>query len=66
MANKRKNRKRSSVKRKDYTQGGRVGYQEGDQVEQDRINAIRNNRAANRRPVLFGAIRCVLCITSNP
>ena len=48
MANKRKNRKRSSVKRKDYTQGGRVKYAEGDPVEQDRINAIRNNRAANR------------------
>ena len=46
--NKRKNRKRSSVKRKDYTQGGRVKYAEGDSVEQDRINAIRNNRAANR------------------
>ena len=48
MANKRKNRKRSSVKRDDYTQGGRVGYREGDEVEQDRINAIRANRAANR------------------
>ena len=29
MANKRKNRKRSSVKRKDYTQGGRVAKQIG-------------------------------------
>ncbi len=48
MANKRKNRKRSSVKRDDYTKGGRVGYREGDEVEQDRINAIRANRAANR------------------
>ena len=45
MANKRKNRKRSSVKREDYTQGGRVKYQEGDQVERDRIRA---ERAVNR------------------
>ena len=29
MANKRKNRKRGSIKRKDYTKGGRVGYREG-------------------------------------
>ena len=29
MANKRKDRKRSSSQRIDYTQGGRVGYQEG-------------------------------------
>ena len=26
---KRRNRKRSSVKREDYTQGGRVGYAKG-------------------------------------
>ena len=46
---KRRNRKRSGgIAREDYTKGGRVKYQEGDQVEQDRINAIRNNRAANR------------------
>jgi len=46
MANKRKNRKRSSVKRDDYTQGGRVGYREGDEVEERnaRAEAIANNR----------------------
>jgi len=46
MANKRKNRKRSSVKRDDYTKGGRVGYREGDEVEERnaRAEAIANNR----------------------
>ncbi len=48
MANKRKNRKRSSVKRKDYTQGGRVGYREGDEVEELKRNALRAERVANR------------------
>ena len=37
---KRRNRKRSGgIAREDYTQGRRVKYQEGDQVEQDRIRA---------------------------
>ena len=49
MANKRKDRKRySKGSREDYTNGGRVKYVEGDEVEQDRINAIRANRVANR------------------
>ena len=32
---KRRNRKRSGgIARQDYTQGGRVGYREGDEVEE--------------------------------
>ena len=44
---KRRNRKRSGgIARQDYTQGGRVGYREGDEVEERnaRAEAIANNR----------------------
>ena len=44
---KRRNRKRSGgTARQDYTQGGRVGYREGDEVEERnaRAEAIANNR----------------------
>ena len=46
MANKRKDRKRSSSQRIDYTQGGRVGYQEGTGVSErgGRAQYIRNQR----------------------
>ena len=54
MANKRKNRKRSSSQRIDYTKGGRVGYQEGGIEDenltpaQKRSRAIANNRNRGR------------------
>ena len=46
MANKRKDRKRSSSQRIDYTQGGRVGYQEGTGVSArgGRAKFIRDQR----------------------
>ena len=46
MANKRKDRKRSSSQRIDYTQGGRVGYQEGTGVSArgGKAKAIQNER----------------------
>ena len=48
---KRRNRKRSGgIARQDYTKGGRVGYREGDEVEErnSRAEAIRQNRENNR------------------
>ena len=46
MSNKRKDRKRSSSQRIDYTQGGRVGYQEGTGVSArgGKAKAIQNER----------------------
>jgi len=47
---KRRNRKRSGgIVREDYTQGGRVGYREGDEVEELKRNALRAERVDNRR-----------------
>lgn len=47
---KRRNRKRSGgIARQDYTQGGRVGYREGDEVEELKRNALRAERVDNRR-----------------
>jgi len=47
---KRRNRKRSGkIDREDYRQGGRVGYREGDEVEELKRNALRAERVDNRR-----------------
>ena len=50
MANKRKNRKRSSVKRDDYTQGGRVGYQRGKVVVDRETGEIIEPRESEPTP----------------
>ena len=49
---KRRNRKRSSIERQDYRQGGRVGYREGEEIRIDPETgqALQNQQAGQATP----------------